>query len=272
MPPKTASKNLKVSSAKRARSPDANSKDAGAAAPQKRSRTSVADVAGTAVAAAAVAAQAEVVPVERAETPASPSLAGKFDMYMMDLPFLSKPYLPAGKSEPQFADLYEAIQEVQNKSDYTARCIIPAAPFAKDGELQDRCSVDPMEEMRFDINITSLTSVDTLTFPGAEEDEFITPPKAGPGITGRTELADSSHCGIQAAAGVFRMKHAWTGKAGADGAEVEIFEGYFSFKVAYSGIYRRKGHGSGSNSAFAFWAVRARRNAAGEEVGLTERR
>jgi hypothetical protein len=54
----------------------------------------------------------------------------------------------------------------------------------------------------------------------------------------------------------------------ADDADVEIFEGYMCFKVSYSGVYKRKGHGGGSNHVFAFWAVRGRRNADGTEEGL----
>ncbi|KAJ6551200.1 hypothetical protein B0H19DRAFT_1156892 [Mycena capillaripes] len=121
-----------------------------------------------------------------------------------------------------------------------------------------------MECMPFDIAIKDLKLADKLALSSTERAKFITPPESGPGITGRMELADS-HCGIQYATGVFRMKHVWTQK-GVDGAE--IFEGYMSFKVSYSGLYKRKGHGSGSNRDFAFWGVRGRRNADGEEVGL----
>ncbi|KAJ7182818.1 hypothetical protein C8R43DRAFT_968151 [Mycena crocata] len=210
---------------------------------------------------------------ERAESDlstdsASPILAGKFDMYMMDLPFLSTVYLPAGQSEPQYANLYQAILKVQKKKDYTARCLLPDVPFIKDGQLKSRVSIDPMEEMPFDISIADLKLVDDLSFSSAEQDKFVTPPQSGPGITGKTALAED-HCGIQSAAGVFRMKHAWTGDDG-DGGEVDIFEGYLSFKVVYSGLYRRKGHGGGSNHPFAFWAVRARRDENGVEIGLTE--
>ncbi|KAJ7447748.1 hypothetical protein B0H11DRAFT_1744786, partial [Mycena galericulata] len=75
-------------------------------------------------------------------------------------------------------------------------------------------------------------------------------------------------CGVQSAPSVFWMKHSWTCKGiGAAGEDADIFEGYLSF----SGLYRRKGHGSGDKIDFAFWSVRARRDAAGLEIGLTER-
>ncbi|KAJ7677969.1 hypothetical protein DFH06DRAFT_976061, partial [Mycena polygramma] len=195
-----------------------------------------------------------------------PALAGKFDLYMMDLPFLSKAYMPAGKSEPQFEELYQAILKVQEKRDYTARCLLPQLPSTANGKFIDRGSCDPMEQMPFDIAIEDLKLVDDLAFSAAERSKFLTPPQKGPGITGRLELADSN-CGVQFAAGKFRMKHVRTVK-GPEGADVEIFEGYLSFKVSYSGLYKRKGHGPGSNRVFAYWAVRGRRDTNGEEIGL----
>ncbi|KAJ6630423.1 hypothetical protein B0H10DRAFT_1727665, partial [Mycena sp. CBHHK59/15] len=63
-------------------------------------------------------------------------------------------------------------------------------------------------------------------------------------------------CGIQAASGVFQMKHAWTGK-NKDGEEVQIFEGFLSFNIVHSAMYRHKGHGNGDKHNFAFWAIRA---------------
>ncbi|KAJ6598237.1 hypothetical protein DFH09DRAFT_1022544 [Mycena vulgaris] len=257
----------KKESTKRARSPEPSGNQTGntETRTQKRSKKSsaTADEPQDSTVADATASS------ERAESaaPESPSLAGKFDLYMMDLPFLSKVYLPAGKSEPQFAGLYKEILKVQTKRDYTARCLVPESLF-KDGMLVSRTSIDAMEEMPFDVKITDLELVDQLSFSSAERAKFVTPPQSGPGVTGRLKLAED-HCGIQSASGVFRMKHACTVK-GPDGAEVEIFEGYFSFDVAHSGLYKRKGHGGGRKSNFAFWAVRARRDTDGVEIGLTE--
>ncbi|KAJ7472421.1 hypothetical protein B0H11DRAFT_1811790 [Mycena galericulata] len=264
MPPK------KSTAAKRARSPDVTVNETTkttSAPPNKRSKT-----ASTNAPAASSPIDDASASSERSESvePESPTLAGRFCLYKMDLPFLSKPYLPAGTSEPQFGDLHQAILKVQTKRDYTARCLIPEAPFAKDGQLVSSTSVDPMEEMPFEIAIADLKLVDELSFSPSERSKFVTPPKSGPGITGRTELAED-RCGIQSASGIFRMKHAWTGKS-VDGEEIEIFEGYLSFNVVHSGMYRRKGHGAGSKSAYAFWAVRARRDADGTEIGLKERK
>ncbi|KAJ7182825.1 hypothetical protein C8R43DRAFT_940918 [Mycena crocata] len=155
-------------------------------------------------------------------------LVGKFDLYMMDLSFLSKVFLPAEKCEPQSAELYQAIRGYQAKEDYAGRCLLPGAPFLMDGQLENLDSVDPMEEVPFDIAITDLKLVDRLSFSATERGMFVIPPQSGPGITGNTalsEYSESNHCGIQSAAGVLHMKHAWTGK-GVDDEDMEIFEGW----------------------------------------------
>ncbi|KAJ7434730.1 hypothetical protein FB451DRAFT_1063161, partial [Mycena latifolia] len=193
----------------------------------------------------------------------SPSLAGKFDLYAMELPFLSEVYLPEGETKPQFAVLYQTILKYQAKPDFTAQCVLPETGTA--GRLASAALEDPMEGLPWDIALKDLARVDKLVFPPVERALFVTPPREGvPGIAGRTGLA-RGHCGVQAASGVFRMQHAWTGSGGE-----QIFEGYMSFNVAHSALYQRKGHGSGDEIDFAFWAVRARRDAQGREIGLKE--
>ncbi|KAJ7446072.1 hypothetical protein FB451DRAFT_1412435 [Mycena latifolia] len=144
-------------------------------------------------------------PKKKSTAPESPSLAGKFDLYAMELPFLSEVYLPEGETKPQFGALYQTILKYQAKPDFTAYAALE----------------DPMEGLPWDIALKDLARVDKLVFPPAERALFVTPPREGvPGITGRTGLA-RGHCGVQAASGVFRMQHAWTGSVGE-----QIFEGY----------------------------------------------
>ncbi|KAJ7489185.1 hypothetical protein FB451DRAFT_684403 [Mycena latifolia] len=270
MPPRKST--AKKGTTKRARSPEASEDTAVASKkrPQKRAKTSSAstDQPEEAIVSTDSHITTSSEPSE-STAPESPPLAGKFDLYMMDLPFLSNAYLPAGESKAQFDSLYKEILKVQTKRDYTARCLLPEAPLAKDGQLVSRTSIDAMEEMPFNIKIADLKLVDGLSFSSVERAKFVTPPQSGPGITGRLELAED-HCGIQSASGVFRMKYACTVQA-ADGTDVQIFEGFFSFNVSHSGMYKRKGHGSGPKSNFAFWAVRARRDTAGVEIGLAEK-
>ncbi|KAJ7080106.1 hypothetical protein C8R44DRAFT_584530, partial [Mycena epipterygia] len=75
------------------------------------------------------------------------------------------------------------------------------------------------------------------------------------------------HCGIQSAGGVHEAcvdgRRRGTGRMW-----ISLRDIYMSFNVVHSGLYRRKGHGNGEKIDFAFWAVRARRDATGIEIGL----
>ncbi|KAJ7618030.1 hypothetical protein FB45DRAFT_1103402 [Roridomyces roridus] len=235
MPPKA-----KKSTAKRARSPETQTDaDAGGAKKcVKKTKT-----------------EAEKEPAE------DKPLTGKFDIYPMELSFLKSVYLPSGESNPQFAALYKTILKYQAKPDSTGRCLLPETG-AKPGRLRTPLR-DPMEEMPWDISIEDIELVDKLVFTAAQRKDFITPPTTGAGVSGRTALTED-HCGVSSASGVFRMKLAWTGEDGA-----EIFEGFLSFNVKYSGLYKRKGHGSGGKLEFPFWAVRARKGDDGKEISLS---
>ncbi|KAJ7723775.1 hypothetical protein B0H16DRAFT_1698856 [Mycena metata] len=207
--------------------------------------------------------------------PAHPALVGKFDIYAIELPFLAKAYLPTSASEPEFGALYDTILTYQAKSDFTARCVLPASKEDSDkeddkpGRLSSAVLENPMEGMPWDIALVDLQRVESVLFLAKERKEFATPPRTncGAGIEDRTVLEDSN-CGVQSAGGVFRMQRAWTGDRG--GENIEVFEGYLSFDVVYSGMYRRKGHGSGQKIGFSFWAVRARKGADGSEIGLAQ--
>ncbi|KAJ6455322.1 hypothetical protein C8R47DRAFT_1082776 [Mycena vitilis] len=222
------------------------------------------------------------------QAPADRGPHGKFDLYAMELPFLADVYLPPGQSasEPQFSALYDKILEYQAKPDSTAQCVIPGAPVhssktknkadAKDtaeeqksGRLESAIFEDPMEGAPWEIALVDLKVCDPIVFPPKERKQFATAPQVncGRGIEGRTELA-MSHCGVQSAGGVFRMQRAWTGKRGGD--TVEVWEGYLSFNVVHSGLYKRKRHGGGQAIGFPFWGVRARKDEAGKEIGLSQ--
>ncbi|KAJ7137221.1 hypothetical protein C8R46DRAFT_1234604 [Mycena filopes] len=246
-------KKAATGSKKRARSPDdeyeedADSGDeSDAAAPVKapaRKRVKKAVV------------QPEVETEEAEKSAPEPALSGKFDIYAMELPFLAKAYRATSSSEPQFGTLYDTILTYQAKPDFTARCVlpatsatdsatVPAAEDAKPGRLSSAALEDPMEGMPWDIALVGLQRVEPVVFLAKERKGFVTPPQtsAGAGIEGRTAL-EESNCGVQSAGGVFRMQRAWTGER--RGKEVEVFEGYLSFDVVHSAMYKRKGHGSG---------------------------
>lgn len=54
---------------------------------------------------------------------------------------------------------------------------------------------------------------------------------------------EDSHCGIQSAFGVFKLKRVWAKDIPGTGF-AELFAGYLSFNIAYSAMYKRKGHGT----------------------------
>ncbi|KAK6981767.1 hypothetical protein R3P38DRAFT_3459856 [Favolaschia claudopus] len=193
-----------------------------------------------------------------------PIPSGKFDLYRMELPFLKKVYLPPARTTdaPQFEALYDTIVPLQAKSDFSGRCVIPseASKYLLDGRLESVDMQDPMEEMPWEIALTDLEVVDAVVFTEQERHKFLTPPKknCGKGIHGRTELA-TDHCGVDEAEGVFRMQRA---------GSASIWEGFLSFNVSHSWMYQRKGHGRGQKSGFPFWAVRAKKDDNGDEIGL----
>jgi len=121
-----------------------------------------------------------------------------------------------------------------------------------------------MEDLPFDLSIQSVKHHPALALPSKKGPSSSGPD--GPGISAMTAL-EESHCGVQSASGVFKLRRAWT-RATSGGDFVELFEGYFTFNVSYSGLYKRAGHGSGERFEWSFWAIRARRGASGKEIGL----
>ena len=191
----------------------------------------------------------------------------------MELPFLSKVYLPPGVSTPQYGELYKTILTYQAKGDKTARFFLASPTDVNDTSIfTSRVIEDPMEDYPFDIDIRSIKHHASLSLPS---DNLPSAAVAGathdsPGISASMFLKDD-HCGIQSASGAFKVKRVWTTKATSSGTFAELFAGYLSFDVSYSGMYRRKGHGTGQKHKWGFWAIRARTGDDGMEVGLRPR-
>jgi hypothetical protein len=186
----------------------------------------------------------------------------------MSLEFLEKEYLPSGATTPQYDAVYKSILTYQAKNDQTARCYLGSPTDGDTSRFESHVIEDPMEDMPFDIAINSVKRQASLSFTKSELASFAAPESIpnGPGISAVMALADD-RCGVQSASGIFKMKRVWT-KLNSDGEFVELFEGFLSFNVTHSSLYRRKGHGSGSKVKFAFWGVRARTDGAGKEIGL----
>jgi hypothetical protein len=79
--------------------------------------------------------------------------------------------------------------------------------------------------------------------------------------------ASNAGCGmINSASGIFKLRKVWQG-LGDDGKESELFEGYWTLKVAYGPTLRRKGFGTGASYSGSFWGVRALKKD-GKEIGI----
>ena len=181
---------------------------------------------------------------------------GKFDLYGMKLPFLHKVYLPPGSETPNPEELYKTILTYQAKKDNTAQITLPdeLTPGAS-GTFKSFVLCDPMEEMPFPIKITDINETEVkFTSNQLEEFVYISKMVKGLGVAADLEL-DEDNCGVSSASGDIKMRPLWS-KVDAEGKNMELFEGFFSFDVSYSGMYRRKGHGSGRNVEMAFWAIR----------------
>ncbi|KAA1473121.1 hypothetical protein DENSPDRAFT_751195, partial [Dentipellis sp. KUC8613] len=70
-------------------------------------------------------------------------------------------------------------------------------------------------------------------------------------------------CFIEGGNGSVKMRRVWTGEGGE-----ELFEGYWTLWVGYGAMMARKGFGRGDTYRGAFWAVRARKDAEGNEIGI----
>jgi hypothetical protein len=191
----------------------------------------------------------------------------------MELPFLSKVYLPPGVFTPQYEELYKTILTYQAKDHKTARFFLASPTDVNDtSSFTSRDIEDPMEDYPFNINIHSIKHQVSLPLPS---DKLPSAALAGAapdssGVSASMSLAED-HCGIQSASGVFKVKRVWTTKVTAAGDFAELFAGYLSFDISYSGMYRRKGHGTGQKHKWGFWAIRARTGDDGMEVGLRPR-
>ncbi|KAH7908985.1 hypothetical protein BJ138DRAFT_1067862 [Hygrophoropsis aurantiaca] len=241
--------------------PDASTAAKDSAPPAKRAKSGPATT------------DAQVADKEVSATILPSVYAGNFDLYLMKNPSLAKIYVPSGSNPPNYAKLYEAILEYQAKRDFAARVYLKVSTPSESTEptkgiFEGRSIADPMSDEPFEINIDTCKIVDKLVFKASELSSF---PAAsakhmpdGSGLDAKTDLP--RNCGITSGTGVFKMKRVWAGTS-ANGQQ-ELFEGYFSCKVKYSAIYKRKGHGNGEDFNFSFWGVKALRDKDGKEIGL----
>ncbi|KAH9484714.1 hypothetical protein JR316_0001614 [Psilocybe cubensis] len=202
-------------------------------------------------------------PTDRPQAPEAtdeaeaPKFIGTFDLYGMDLPFLNSVYLPKGSSTVNPEALYKTILTYQAKSDRTAQLILPDSGPGS-GKLDSGVFCDPMEDMPFDIVARNIKEVPKLSFksvfgrPDAQHGAW-----QGVGVTASLVIEDGG-CGIASSSGSISMHPMWR-KVEKNGDILELFEGTLTFRVKYSSMYSRRGHGSGQNETIDFWAVRGRK-------------
>ncbi|GJE99477.1 hypothetical protein PsYK624_157410 [Phanerochaete sordida] len=190
--------------------------------------------------------------------PPAPHFSGKFDVYSTKLPFLQREYLPEGASKPNFAAVHSKILFYQAKPDFSLRIVLDgdAGRFAC-SQVVNPISDEELEPIRL------RGSAESVAFDAREAAHKSTV-GAGPGYAARMAL-DTAHTGcgmVKSGKGTLKMRRVWE----EDGKE--LFEGYWDFDVTYGPTLRRKGFGGGDTYAGAFWAVRALKDAEGEEIGI----
>ena len=173
----------------------------------------------------------------------------------MELKFMNSVYSSkTGSVDPEA--LYQTILTYQAKKDRTASITIPEGfdtTSSKDGSFKSGAFCDPMEDMPFKVSLSSFKVEQKSSF----RSQYGRPTDAwdGPSIQGRMEITDGG-CGIASSSGTLTMQPLWK-KRDTDGELMELFEGTINFRVSYSGMYSRKGHGSGQKATIPFWGVRA---------------
>ncbi|KAK0213858.1 hypothetical protein IW262DRAFT_1518160 [Armillaria fumosa] len=193
--------------------------------------------------------------------------AGKFDLYNMSLDYLRC----LGND---YEALYDTILEHQEKSEFSAQVAIPKAPyFAEDGTAKDpEFRIKDMDMPPFPLRLKYIRSVDAVGytdeeldfFPDGDDDSDSVHANA-PGLMADLKLANrnpSARC----CSGKFLMHRSWI-QTKCDGSIVELFEGYFDVSLSY-GKLEYDGHACSIDSVFGFWAVQARKDEGGKEIGI----
>ncbi|KAG7439524.1 uncharacterized protein BT62DRAFT_1013820 [Guyanagaster necrorhizus] len=127
----------------------------------------------------------------------------------------------------------------QAKSDFSAQIALPDTPYTEEGVAGSSALCDPMECLPYDLFLKDIKAVDGLSYTEHQESFF--------------RASDSERsCSYRE----YRYHQWWLGNS------------VRSWKIFYSNSYKRKGRGSGDDTEFAFWAVRARKDTDGKEIGL----
>ncbi|CAL1703085.1 unnamed protein product [Somion occarium] len=231
----------------------------------------------SAVTSASAAKPSELKSAKETKTPVV-DFRGKFDLYACILPFLKSEYQPSGTTTPQYKAVYEKILTYQAKRDFSMQLTLgdgenvegEVEMVPKFGRFQSINMVNPMsEEVVEDILVTNgAISADVEL----DDSESAHPSTVGKGFGYEAELQLDPNCGdcmLSAGSGSIKLRKVWEEESkDRNKRPVELFEGHFTFNLRYSRLLSSRGHGSGDESDYAFWAVRALTDDIGKEIGL----
>lgn len=200
---------------------------------------------------------------------------------------LHEAYLPDGSQTPHFEGVYKAILE--SSTAHAAQLYLGGSslgeihgniddsdddPDDSDSESRGRMMgesiKDPIVEQPYNIVLTSIDEEDSVSFTDEELGDFperdLDP--SGPGMVAQIELSSEGHHGVVAqSGGQLKLVRVWA-QRGANGELQELFEGYFNLQVGFVMKYAKK-VGFEELQGFSFWAVRAKKEGNGKEIGLS---
>ncbi|KAI0047097.1 hypothetical protein FA95DRAFT_1595907 [Auriscalpium vulgare] len=184
---------------------------------------------------------------------------GKFDLFSARIPALG--------AASAHAELHAALLALQATPRFTARIALRADDGG--GRFASPVVCEPMgdEELEPIYVVGGRVGVDVEFEDNGEglgsEDGNGDGVGMGMGYEARLELDTVQNCMMSAGKGSIAMRKVWDGGDGK-----EIFRGRVEMKLTYGALLSRKGFGGGVTRSFTFWAVRARKDDGGKEIGI----
>lgn len=201
---------------------------------------------------------------------------GRFDLYSTRRSVLKDKYLPKGAKTPLYEAVYTEILTWQAKSDKSGQIALrsdansPDLPGAS-GMFSCLAIANPMSDEPFEYPIHIHHGQGAKVHFSASEAAHSSGTGQFDGYTARLEMDtdDADECmggAVSSGAGQFKMHKVWE-KVDGDVVK-ELFEGYWDLKVKNGPLLKRKGWGGSLDFSTPFWAVRARRDKEGNEIGI----
>jgi hypothetical protein len=138
------------------------------------------------------------------------------------------------------------------------------------GQFRGTTICDPFAEQPYKMIVTSIEEQPVLAFTESELDQFPTRDSDpdGPGMTAQLVLSEVGHPGVDTATGYIKFLRLWT-KEGENGEILELFEAYLHIEAMFEYKVALKRRMRSDAREIAFWAIRARKDKNGREIGLS---